>query len=216
MVTPSRPRPTPERQGRDARRPTSCSATTSTSIERDADRGRRGAVVTAWTVVFAALVDRRARASSPASRSQKRNAARAAAASRVSPRRPTQRRQRRRRRACGQRSTGRPERPRGRRAGAAPASHGTTGQIKLVDGSNIYITTSDGSTVKVHHDVDVEGDEDRLPAPSSDLEGGRHDRGARRRPEADGTIAAEHQPSRRAPLTVVERDLSGYGARTPA
>ena len=31
----------------------------------------------------------------------------------------------------------------------APASSGTTGQIKLVDGSNIYITTSDGSTVKI-------------------------------------------------------------------
>ena len=31
----------------------------------------------------------------------------------------------------------------------APASNGTTGQIKLVDGSNIYITTSDGSTVKI-------------------------------------------------------------------
>ena len=31
----------------------------------------------------------------------------------------------------------------------APASSGTTGQIKLVDGSNIYITTSDGSTVEV-------------------------------------------------------------------
>ena len=30
-----------------------------------------------------------------------------------------------------------------------PAGSGTTGQIKLVDGSNIYITTSDGSTVKV-------------------------------------------------------------------
>ena len=32
---------------------------------------------------------------------------------------------------------------------ATPASNGTTGQIKLVDGSNIYITTSDGSTVKI-------------------------------------------------------------------
>ena len=31
----------------------------------------------------------------------------------------------------------------------APATNGTTGQVKLVDGSNIYITTSDGSTVKV-------------------------------------------------------------------
>ena len=41
--------------------------------------------------------------------------------------------------------------PTGGAAGAtpAPASNGTTGQIKLVDGSNIYITTSDGSTVKV-------------------------------------------------------------------
>ncbi len=41
--------------------------------------------------------------------------------------------------------------PNGGAAGAtpAPASNGTTGQIKLVDGSNIYITTSDGSTVKV-------------------------------------------------------------------
>jgi hypothetical protein len=36
-----------------------------------------------------------------------------------------------------------------RRCTPAPASNGTTGQIKLVDGSNIYITTSDGSTVKV-------------------------------------------------------------------
>jgi hypothetical protein len=31
----------------------------------------------------------------------------------------------------------------------APASNSTTGQIKLVDGANIYITTSDGSTVKI-------------------------------------------------------------------
>jgi hypothetical protein len=34
-------------------------------------------------------------------------------------------------------------------ASQAPVSNGTTGQVKLVDGSNIYLTTSDGSTVKV-------------------------------------------------------------------
>src|SRR5262245_24698804 len=37
----------------------------------------------------------------------------------------------------------------GNAASQAPASAGTAGKVKLVDGTNVYITTSDGSTVKV-------------------------------------------------------------------
>ena len=122
-------------------------------------------IVTAWTVVFAALVV--AGAGFVAGiQMEKHNEPAATAAPRA---RRVRERPARRLRARRWRSPARTRQLPGdgandpRRAdGARPApGNGTTGKVKLVDGANVYITTSDGSTVKVDDVVDVEGDEER-------------------------------------------------------
>ena len=94
-------------------------------------------IVTAWTVVFAALVV--AGAGFVAGIQMEKHNAPAAAASGLPPGLRSL--------ANGGAFTG-GQLPAATTQGDAGTA-GTTGKVKLVDGANVYITTSDGSTVKV-------------------------------------------------------------------
>ena len=96
-------------------------------------------IVTAWTVVFAALVV--AGAGFVAGIQMEKHNAPAAAASGLPPGLRSL--------ANGGAFTGGQLLCGARTARADAGTAGTTGKVKLVDGANVYITTSDGSTVKV-------------------------------------------------------------------